>query len=680
MAQWLGLGRLPNLQRSAAAVMALLQSLALGLLMHRVGYLAAPLVLAGWFAAPFRLLWPIPVGPAAVLLIFATLIQYRLTPLDLGIRTFIGSELAFEIAICCLAVQVLLMFCRQYGQRLPMWYLAVSGAGMVFGGDVRVNPERRELMMWLMGAYFVAWGVFASASRMTIADRPRPRVFRTAVLCVALALSVMLGRYVSVALHRHENQLERLLSELISPSPVARGREGFSAAGGMSDMSNWKQFHSEEITLRVDAPFQPDYLRCRAFDAFANNRWFYTTSINTLSAVEDVPGARRSRPNEYVFQLRPELSDSSLPITVWPLDVQTSAHLFMPLNAVGVACDSNFLRMDRGRSVTRPLDSGSGSYVVLVTPSQLIEETEAIDPKFLQLPPTIDPYVAEMAHRLCGPEPTSAGKIQAVRRFFQDNFTYQLGVRLPRDVDRLAYFLRERPAAHCEYFATATAILLRLSGVPARYVTGFVVSERSSLDGSWVARRKHSHAWVEAYDAERSAWVTVESTPEEGIPAASEPTQWQASLEAGRSAAFRLWDFLQSGALWRWLLTFVKILAMISVLGVLFWLAYPWLGPRSGLSQADDLNDEDLRRLTRERARLDRTLARHGVARFGEETVLRFAERLEQEERLTTGPALAAWYRRYALLRFRGRGLNESDFSSLIEERLRLAQRTENLA
>jgi hypothetical protein len=53
--------------------------------------------------------------------------------------------------------------------------------------------------------------------------------------------------------------------------------------------------------------------------------------------------------------------------------------------------------------------------------------------------------------------------------------------------------------------------LLRLEGVPTRYVTGFVVSASSFEAGHYVVRMSDAHAWIEAYLD--GVWREVDPTP-----------------------------------------------------------------------------------------------------------------------------------------------------------------------
>jgi protein-glutamine gamma-glutamyltransferase len=73
----------------------------------------------------------------------------------------------------------------------------------------------------------------------------------------------------------------------------------------------------------------------------------------------------------------------------------------------------------------------------------------------------------------------------------------------------LGRFLFESRKGHCEYYATASTLLLRAGGVPARYVIGHSVQEKQG--DTFVVRGRHAHAWSEAHVDGR--WITVDNTP-----------------------------------------------------------------------------------------------------------------------------------------------------------------------
>ena len=72
-------------------------------------------------------------------------------------------------------------------------------------------------------------------------------------------------------------------------------------------------------------------------------------------------------------------------------------------------------------------------------------------------------------------------------------------------------FLLHERKGHCEYFATATVLLLRQAGIPARYVGGFSAQEYSPREAAFVVRARHAHAWAIAYLDGK--WVNIDTTP-----------------------------------------------------------------------------------------------------------------------------------------------------------------------
>ena len=84
--------------------------------------------------------------------------------------------------------------------------------------------------------------------------------------------------------------------------------------------------------------------------------------------------------------------------------------------------------------------------------------------------------------------------------------------RMSGDYDDFAqWFLEEAETGYCVHFATATAVLLRAAGVPARYVTGYMFE---SAEGETVeVTADQAHAWVEYYNEIFGVWMVLEPTP-----------------------------------------------------------------------------------------------------------------------------------------------------------------------
>jgi transglutaminase-like putative cysteine protease len=137
---------------------------------------------------------------------------------------------------------------------------------------------------------------------------------------------------------------------------------------------------------------------------------------------------------------------------------------------------------------------------------------------YLRLPP-LDPRVPRLAAQITNSAGNDFDKAAAIENHLRTRFGYTL--ELPRTPvkDPIANFLFERKQGHCEYFASAMAVMLRTLGIPSRVVNGFRSDEFNDLTGNYVIRAKNAHSWVEAYFP-GYGWQTFDPTPAgaSGIP------------------------------------------------------------------------------------------------------------------------------------------------------------------
>jgi transglutaminase-like putative cysteine protease len=126
--------------------------------------------------------------------------------------------------------------------------------------------------------------------------------------------------------------------------------------------------------------------------------------------------------------------------------------------------------------------------------------------------------------------------VEKMRLFLMGRYRY-LAPGTEGGARDLEEFLSAEAGAHCEFFATALALMLRTQRIPCRVVTGYR-SEEWDVRGEFLTvRARHAHAWVEVLDPE-AGWYTVDPTPAVGIGAAGGPTAFLARLE---SYAAALW-------------------------------------------------------------------------------------------------------------------------------------------
>jgi len=128
---------------------------------------------------------------------------------------------------------------------------------------------------------------------------------------------------------------------------------------------------------------------------------------------------------------------------------------------------------------------------------------------------------------------------------FSGEFQYSTeAVSRDPELDPVVDFLTETRKGHCEYFATALALLLRCRGIPTRIVIGYKTEEFNTLGGFYQARQRDAHAWVEAYLSpdkltpelvqdrpsqvwQYGAWLRLDPTPPSASRANANQTFWQ---------------------------------------------------------------------------------------------------------------------------------------------------------
>lgn len=298
------------------------------------------------------------------------------------------------------------------------------------------------------------------------------------------------------------------------------------------------------------------------------------------------------------------------------------------------------------------IDSPPGTNEDLAIPER---ETKALDAVLDEL-------------RVAGKTPEQV--MQAVRGFFQDKFTYStwLGDTPLKGTNETAlsrFLLRDR-RGHCEYFATASVLLLRRAGIPARYATGYAVSEAGS-GHKYVVRGRDAHAWCLAWDEKARAWGDFDATPASWV-----------QIEAKRAPAFqwlsdgwsRLWFEFSK---FRWGQSNVRqylLWALVPILGLLVYQILFRRRRRRGKRAAkNELGDCVWPGLDSEFYQLEKLLVARGLGRQPDEPLSVWLERAAAE------PALAQWreplrqlLRLHYRYRFDPQGLTESERRELKRE------------
>ncbi len=131
---------------------------------------------------------------------------------------------------------------------------------------------------------------------------------------------------------------------------------------------------------------------------------------------------------------------------------------------------------------------------------------------YLQLPRKLDPRISELARQVSDKAKNRFDKAKLIESYLQNDFGYSLEMKAGGE-EPLADFLFRVREGHCEYFATAMAIMLRTQGIATRVVNGFQQGEYNETAGVFVIRQSDAHSWVEVYFPEENAWIPFDPTP-----------------------------------------------------------------------------------------------------------------------------------------------------------------------
>jgi hypothetical protein len=148
------------------------------------------------------------------------------------------------------------------------------------------------------------------------------------------------------------------------------------------------------------------------------------------------------------------------------------------------------------------------SAAVLAPPAPLPENQRR---ELLELPP-LDERIPQLAREMTAGVTTQEDKARALQDRLRHDYGYTLELLPAAVADPLANFLFVRKKGHCEYFASAMAVMLRTLGIPSRVATGFLSGEYNPMTGWQVVRASDAHSWVEAWFPGRG-WTTFDPTP-----------------------------------------------------------------------------------------------------------------------------------------------------------------------
>ena len=133
--------------------------------------------------------------------------------------------------------------------------------------------------------------------------------------------------------------------------------------------------------------------------------------------------------------------------------------------------------------------------------------------RYLTLPGQTKLEAQALLESLLSADASRREQAEAIAQYVRNSAEYDLNTpkMAENSEDFALWFLEESETGYCVHFATAAVVLLRAADIPARYVTGYMVTVQ---DGRTVkVTGGNAHAWAEYFDPQLGTWVILEATP-----------------------------------------------------------------------------------------------------------------------------------------------------------------------
>ena len=425
---------------------------------------------------------------------------------------FVGAQIYnVRPTVPLTAVSLVLRWRRRRGEQTyadrcvdisyPYFIACVFAAG--------IHPNNASQTYFWGAAVLILWALWAR----------RRRRFGLPHWALAVVVVLTLGLLGELGINRVEQLVQNFNAQWIARffRPRTDAAQSVTAIGQIGEL-----MLSPRIVIRLE-PHElgvvPDYLREASYCIYSarNQTWYAGGSRNDFEAVSHAPNDDTTwlllpdKTNRAAVTITAYLDGRSpetgypegllpLPTGSFRLEKLPVFSLKMSRTGAALASGPGLEIFDAfygpGQTFDSPPDAGTNQLDLKVPP----EETNALAR-----------VIAEMKLAVTNDAQTRL----AVAAFFAGKFTYSTWQgpekRGTATASPLTRFLLTSRSGHCEYFATATVLLLRQLGIPARYAVGYFVHETSG--SGYVVRERDAHAWCLAWDRQKKLWVDFDTTP-----------------------------------------------------------------------------------------------------------------------------------------------------------------------
>ncbi|HID21531.1 MAG TPA: DUF3488 domain-containing protein, partial [Planctomycetaceae bacterium] len=318
------------------------------------------------------------------------------------------------------------------------------------------------------------------------------------------------------------------------PTPGVTALTGFTAEVRLGDIGEILESTEPVLELRVVDPltgkeldveeyaanlgYEEPLFRGAVLAAYRDGRWSVTAAEQAVVSIATRPPVRDV--------VRQEIRMNPIGTRIlFVMHPTVACRMEDRGSAASVSVVSSTLRHDGSRPPTtafrytayslKRLQDGVYVYEVPGRRASMLRYSHF--PNYLQLPSNLQRLRA-LAERVAGEDQERSNDRLAVAKrleaYLRDSgeFGYSLNLSIKdSSIDPVEDFLFNRKQGHCEYFASALALMLRAVDIPSRFISGFKGGTQNRITGRFVVEQRHAHARVEAYIDGK--WVVLDPTP-----------------------------------------------------------------------------------------------------------------------------------------------------------------------
>lgn len=431
--------------------------------------------------------------------------------------------------------------------------LAILLLGFYFG----INPP--PLALALAGAFMISLPARLKGNDLTHPEIPA--FLAALVLGLVLSFVIPESRYEQPALF---SKLQEEIVSFVDPyDPIFHAGNAYTGmmkgSAGRQKLGNVKGIrYSGRIIADIEAADQPHrlYLRSWTGGDYGSNQWkdlpdgryesvahlfeknqgeWYDQGAWLMEVIARSPALSQSLSNymkddESVEGLKKDFNVDAVyektPFFLLPYDTSFGAPLFAydrsPMSREGKAYSTYLWNLPAGALLSMMEKENSSDPYFRTYLGAEKEYRRFVYDHYLDIPDAVKQGLAAL-----GPVPPARSlsekrqRVEDIRRFLAENYSYTRSPgKTPAGKDFITYFLTESKKGYCTSFASAAVMLLRASGIPARYAAGLTVGadeiKDAPLSEGGLHRLSindhHAHAWAEVY-VDGLGWRPVEMTP-----------------------------------------------------------------------------------------------------------------------------------------------------------------------